>query len=158
MKGNLITYLHGRAMKSSRIGADIRYVLAEKKLTVAKFNAEKLFQYDMVCSLTQYVSQCSNALGYVIPEVYQAVIDLRRQIPSDKQLKEAQRCLSRGIFFRPALLTQSGAEKIKLVLTKLRAVCDAYLSMASPIHVLRQEDSDESAAGLDDNAITDTPC
>ena len=158
MKGNMITYLHGRSMKSSRIEANIRYVLAEKKLTVAKFDAEKLFQYDMVCSLTQYVSQCSNTLGYVIPEVYQSVFDLRRQIPTDGQLKEAQRCLSRGIFFRPALLTQSGAEKIKAELSKLRTVCDAYLSKASPIHVLRQEHCDESAAGLDDNAIKGTLC
>ena len=136
---NIVGYLSRRRTSITIDGNQINYPLIENYLLCVINQAEKLFSINELDVVIRSVRLCCNPVGYLLPGMLDLITRLLRLIPSQSQLDLAQKTLSRGVFFRPALLTCSEALNIRPKLDELRNSCMQYISTSLRVQKSRDQ-------------------
>ena len=126
---NILLFLSNRQRDGCGFSHEKKFEILTDSVKKINLGVECLFDIEKVVHLLQLLRSINQLPFCRHDGVRQSVELLLRIIPSEQQIKFAQRSLSRGIYFRPALIDKKNAETIRTQLNEMRELCHSILDV-----------------------------
>ena len=126
---NILSFLSNRQRDGCVFSHEKKFEILIDSVKKIDLGVECFFEVAKVVHLLQLLRSINQSPIYRHDGVRQSVEALLRIIPSEQQIKLAQRSLSRGIYFRPALIDKKNAETITTQLNEMRELCHSILDV-----------------------------